>query len=80
MIFEKKLIVTGKEVKTKKDGSPFHILHLLMDNGQTCTCTFKGQVDQFLSIQKMGTYNLQLEYVVSQYGNRLDVLGVLNAK
>ena len=40
MKFTKKVMLTGKELREKKDGSPYFLLHLLMDNGQTCTLMY----------------------------------------
>ena len=50
MKFQKYLIITGTDVRTKKDGSPYYLLHILMDNGQTCTLPYKGNVINFIKI------------------------------
>ena len=78
MKFTKKVMLTGKEVREKKDGSPYFLLHLLMDNGQTCTLMYRDNLEGFNALKPMEKYTFDFEFVVSKYGQRLDVLGVVN--
>lgn len=76
MKFQKYLIVTGTDVKQKKDGSPYYLLHILMDNGQTCSLAYKGDVLEFNKIEYMKKYLIDFQITFSQYGTRVDVLTV----
>ena len=78
MKFQKYLIVTATDIKQKKDGSPYYILHILMDNGQTCSLPYKGDILEFNKIEYMKKYLINFEVSFSQYGIRIDVLKVQN--
>lgn len=80
MRFSKNVILTGKEIKEKKDGSPYYIVHLLMDNGQTCTLMYRDNLESFNVLKPMEKYTFDFEFSVSKYGQRLDVLGVSNER
>ena len=76
MLFSKQVIVTGVDTKQKKDGSPYYVVHVLMDNGQTCSCNYKGDIATFNQLTPLDKYFVNFEYVTSQYGSRLDILGI----
>ena len=80
MKFRKSVILTGKEIKERKDGSPYYMVHVLMDNGQTCTLMFKGKMEDFNKLKPMEQYVFDFEYIVSKYGQRLDVVGVADER
>ncbi|KKY02964.1 hypothetical protein VN21_00335 [Paraclostridium benzoelyticum] len=81
MLFTKEVILTGTDVKEKKDKTPYYVIHALMDNGQTCTCSYKGDIPTFNSIKSLEKYFVNFEFVTNQYGSRLDILGIAqNAK
>lgn len=74
MKFQKCLIITGTDIRTKKDGSPYYLLHILMDNGQTCSLAYKGDVMEFNKIEYMKKYLMDFNITFSQYGTRIEVL------
>ena len=76
MKFQKYLIITGTDIRTKRDGSPYYLLHILMDNGQTCSLPYKGDIMEFNKIDYMKKYLIDFEISFSQYGTRIDVLTV----
>lgn len=76
MNFTKELMITATEIKEKKDGTPYYVLHILMENGQTCSLMYKGDLNDFLEIQKMSVHSIDFEVIINKYGTRLDVLKV----
>lgn len=76
MKFQKILIITGKDVRQKKDGSPYYVVHILMDNGQTCSLAYKGDVNIFNKLNTMKQYVIDFEISFSQYGTRVDCLNI----
>lgn len=74
MKFNKELIITGVERKIKKDNSEYYIVHVLMENGQTCSLMYKGNVSDLQNIQSMQKHYLELEVSINKYGTRVDVL------
>ena len=65
--FNKKMIVTGAEQRTKKDGSNYVLVHVLGGNGQTFACMYKGDVNKIMTLEKMKEYNISFNVNVGQY-------------
>ena len=76
MKFQKILMITGTDVKQKKDGSPYYIIHVLMENGQTCSLVYKGDLKDFTRVENMKNYVLDFEISFSQYGTRVECLNL----
>lgn len=76
MKFQKILMITGTNVRQKKDGSPYYMVHILMENGQTCSLMYKGNVDIFNSLKPMEKYLIDFDIVFSNYGTRVEVLNI----
>lgn len=76
MKFQKILLVTGTDIKTRKDGTPYHIIHILMDNGQTCSLAYKGDLVIFNKLKYMEHYVLDFEITFSQYGTRVECINL----
>lgn len=65
--FNKKMIVTGAEQRTKKDGSTYVLVHVLGSNGQTFASIYKGDVNKIMTLEKMKEYNISFVANVGQY-------------
>lgn len=65
--FRKKVMITGAEQRTKKDGSTYILVHVLTDSGVTCSCMFKGDANKVMGIEKMTEYNVDFVVSVGQY-------------
>lgn len=65
--FVKKMIITGAEQRTKKDGSTYVLVHVLGSNGQTFACMYKGEVNKIMTLEKMKEYNIAFNVNVGQY-------------
>lgn len=80
MRFNKLLIITGMETRRKQDGTAYQMLHILMDNGQTCSLIYKGE-DSLPEIKIMEKYNIEFVVVINKYGTMINVDRVVtNAK
>ena len=65
--FTKKMIITGAEQRTRKDGTTYVLVHVLGSNGQTFACMYKGEVNKIMQIEKMNEYNIYFNVNVGQY-------------
>lgn len=76
MKFTKDLIITGSQEHTRKDGSTYHVIHVLMENGQTCSLMYKGDLSKLSDIKLMKNHRLDCEVSINKYGTRLDILDI----
>lgn len=65
--FNKKMIITGAEQRTKKDNSTYVLVHVLGTNGQTFACMYRGDVNKIMTLEKMKEYNIAFSVSVGQY-------------
>lgn len=65
--FNNKMIITGAEQRTRKDGTTYVLVHVLGSNGQTFACMYKGDVNKIMTLEKMKEYNIAFVVNVGQY-------------
>lgn len=75
MNFTKELMITGFETKTRKDNTTYQIVHVLMDNGQTCSLMYKGEYP-LANIKVMDKYQIDFNVVIDKYGTRIDIADI----
>lgn len=73
--FTKKMLITGAEQRTKKDGNTYILVHVLTDSGVTCSCMYKGDPNKVMGIEKMSQYNVTFTVSVGQY-TQLNILDI----
>lgn len=73
MKFSKELIITGIEKRIKKDSTPYYLIHVLMDNAQTCSLMYKGVVENLQNIKTLQKYKIDFDVLINKYGTRIDV-------
>ena len=74
--FEKKLVITGAEQRVRKDNTAYTLVHILLDNGTTCSCVYKGDINKIMSLKPLEKYPIQFELSVGQY-TRLSVTDIV---
>jgi hypothetical protein len=65
--FEKELMITGAEQRTRKDDSTYILVHCLGENGQTFSCVFKGDANKVMQLKKMSTYQIDFELSLGKF-------------
>ena len=74
--FEKELIITGAEQRTRKDGTVYTLIHVMGETGQTFSCVYKGEINKVMSLQKMEKYKINFELFLGQY-TRLSITDIV---
>ena len=65
--FNKIMMITGAEQRTKKDGSTYILVHVLSDSGVTVSCMYKGDPNKIMGLEKMTRYDVSFTVNCGQY-------------
>lgn len=69
MNFNKKVIITGLDYRTKADNTSYVLLHVLTESGQTIACMYRGDNSKLSRIEKLKEYDVEFVVNVGKYTN-----------